>query len=213
VTNPQNITSSAFFSAISESVASLTTTGASGVEQETVSASASTDPGESVFSTALSVAPSAANALTRNVTVGNQDHVAVGFVATQGTTPTSVPSTTTGSSIRDLMRVLAVVGSLDQTDASSGEFSTLVSDTSKQMSSVSSSLTESVASIGQTQAQLTAQSTMLSSVTDALTKQLGSVKDSDAATLSTQISATQNQLTASYTLIADMKGMSLASYI
>ncbi len=65
--------------------------------------------------------------------------------------------------------------------------------------------------LGQTQAQLASQSDMLGSVSDALATRLGAVRNSDAATLSSEVNATQNQLTASYTLIADMKGMSLAA--
>ena len=111
------------------------------------------------------------------------------------------------------MRALATVGSLDQADAGSAGFATLVNDTSSQMAGVSASLTTSVAALGQTQAQLTTQAGSLSLVSDALTQQLGTVKDSDPALLSTQITTTQNQLQASYSLIADMKGMTLASYL
>ncbi len=210
VTDPSNITSSALFQSISTSVASVATTGAASVEAATVAAASDNAATRSVFSAALSVDGTAATSLVHTVTVGEQDHVAVGFVATEGTVPTA---TSTGSSIRDLMRALAVVGSLDQTDATSTGFSTLVNDTATQVGSINSGLTDTVAHLGQTQAQLASQSDMLSSVSDALTTQLGTVKNSDAATLSTQINATQNQLTASYTLIADMKGMSLAAYL
>ncbi len=210
VADPSNITSSAFFQTISASVASVGTTSAAAVEAATVAAASDNTAAQSLFSSALSVGASVATRLAHTVTVGEQDHVAVGFVATEGTTPTA---TSTGSSIRDLMRALAVVGSLDQADATSTGFSTLVSDTATQVGSINSSLTDTVAHLGQTQDQLTSQSSMLDSVSDALTSQLGAVKNSDAATLSTEINATQNQLTASYTLIADMKGMSLAAYL
>ena len=210
VMDPSNITSSAFFQTISASVTSVGTTGAAAVETATVAAASDNAPTRSPFSPALSVDASAATSLAHTVTVGEQDHVTVGFVATEGTAPTA---TYTGSSIRDVMRALAVVGSLDQADASSTGFSTLVGDTATQVGSINSSLTDTVARLGQTQALLTSQSNMLDSVSDALKSQLGAVKNSDAATLSTEINATQNQLTASYTLIADMKGMSLAAYL
>ena len=210
VTDPANINSSAFFQSISASVASVATTGAASVEAATVAAASDNAATQSVFSPALSVDGLAATNLVHTVTVGEQDHVAVGVVATEGTVPTA---TSTGSPIRDLMRALAVVGSLDQANATSAGFSTLVNDTATQVSSINSGLTDTVAHLGQTQAQLASHSGMLSSVSDALTTQLGTAKNSDAATLSAQINATQNQLTASYSLIADMKGMSLAAYL
>ncbi len=210
VTDPSNITSSPFFQTISASVASVATTGAASVEAATVAAASDNTATQSVFSPAFSVDGPAATSLVHSVAVGDQDQVAVGFVATEGTTPTA---TSTGSPIRDLMRALAVVGSLDQADAASTGFSTLVSDTATQVGSINSSLNDTVADLGQTQTQLTGQSDMLESVSGALTSQLTTVKGSDPATLSTEITATQNQLTASYTLIADMKGMSLAAYL
>ena len=210
VVDPSDITGSPLFQSISASVASVSTTGAAAVETATVAAASDNAAGQSVFSPALSVDGVAATSLTHRVTVGEQEHVAVGLVATQGIASSAA---STGSSIRDLMRALAVVGSLDQADATSTGFSTLVSDTATQVVAVNGSLIDTVARLGQTQSRLASQSTMLSSVSDALTTQLGTIKNSDSATLSTQISATQNQLTASYTLIADMKGMSLAAYL
>ena len=111
------------------------------------------------------------------------------------------------------MRALAVVGSFDQADASSAGFATLVQDTSTQMATVSAGLGLAVSSLGQTQNSLTSHNASLGEMSDALVKQLGAVKDSDPASLSAQLTATQNQLQASYSLIADMKGMSLASYL
>lgn len=210
VTDASAITSSSFFETIAAAVSSVGSNGAAATEATTLSAASDDDSGQTVFSAALSTDPVSAAALGRNVTVGAEDHVTIGFVATQGQAASGM---STGSSIRDLMRALAVTGSLDQADSSSVGFTTLVSDTSGQMSDISSGLVTAAAAVGETQAQLTSQGSSLSDVSDALTKQLGLVRDSDPALLSTQITATQNQLQASYSLIADMKGMSLAAYI
>lgn len=210
VTDPSSITQSSFFQTIAASVAAVGTTGATTVEGSSVAAAADNTSGQSVFSAALSVTGAQATASARSLTVGEQDHVSVGFVATQGG---SASSSSTGSSIRDLMRALAVVGSLDQADSASSGFATLINDTSTQMTGVSASLTMSVASLGQTQTTLTGRATSLGQLSDALKAQLGSIKDSDPASLSVQLTATQNQLQASYSLIADMKGMSLAAYL
>ena len=210
VVDPSSIAASPFFQAISASVASVGTTGAAAVETATLAAASDNTLTGSVFSTAFSVGGAAAASLTHTVTVGEQDHVAVGFVATAGTAPSA---TSTGSQIRDLMRALATVGSLDQADAASTGFSTLIDDTATQVGAINDGLTNTVSRLGQTQAELTSQSGLLGSVSDALKAHLGAIKNSDGPMLSTQINAVQNQLTASYTLIADMKGLSLAAYI
>lgn len=210
VTDASTVTSSSFFQTIASSVAAVGVNGAAATESSTVAAASNNAAGEAIFSPFLSVAAASAAASVRSVTVGEQDHVAVGFVATQGGAPTA---TSTGSSIRDLMRTLAVAGSLDQADTTSAGFSTLITDTRSQLDDINQSLVASVASLGQTQAGLADQSSALSDVGNTLTKQLGSLRDSDPALLSTQLTETQNQLQASYSLIADMKGMSLAAYL
>lgn len=210
VADPSAITQSSFFQSIGSSVSDLGTLGADGVQTATVATASDNSLATSPFSAALSVTGQASSALTRSVTVGDQDHVAIGFVATSGGTPST---SSTGSSIRDLMSALAVVGNLDQASPATTGFAALVKNTSAQVSAADDSLNLSIASLGQTQANMTGQSTVLGQVSDALTTQLSAVKDSDPAAVSAQLTATQNQLQASYSLIADMKNMSLASYI
>ncbi len=210
VPDPDGILQSSLFTTIAANVAAVGTNGAAVTESATLAVAANNSPGATIFSAALSVDGASAAASGHTVAVGEQDHVAVGFVATAGGAATG---TSTGSSIRDLMSALATVGSLDQADPRSAGFGTLVDDTSGTMTGISASLTNSVAALGQTQAQLTIQGSELSLTSDALTQQLGLVKDSDPALLSTQLTDTQNQLQASYGLIADMKGLTLASYL
>ncbi|WP_419727872.1 flagellin [Lichenicola sp.] len=210
VADPSTIASGTFFQTVAASVATVGTNGAATTEAATVTAASDNGPSASVFSASLSTDATSASALGRSLTVGNQQHVGVGLVATAGG---AASATSTGSPIRDLMRALAVVGSLDQADSSSTGFTTLVQDTTTQMTAVSAGLGLEVTSLGQTQNNLTSQTASLGEMSDALVKQLGAVKDSDPASLSTQLTATQNQLQASYSLIADMKGMSLAAYL
>lgn len=210
VSDPETVTSGAYFKTIASSISSLGAVSTSSVEAQTVATASDNSASMSLFSSALSVSASDAASFTHSVTVGDQEDVATSIVATGGGNATSI---STGSPIRDLMRALAVVANLGQADATSGAFSSLINDTATQMGGVSNSLELFVASLGATQSQLTAQTAMLSETGDALTKQLEAAKASDPATLSTQITDTQNQLQASYSLIADMKGMSLAAYL
>lgn len=131
-----------------------------------------------------------------------------GIVATQGAEASS-----TTSPIRGLVRNLMIVASLGDSYSSSTDYSQLVSGLENSMSAVTSGLGDLSGVVGVQQNSLTAQSSMLSQMSDALTNQLGNTKNADLAAVSTQITATNNQLEASYSLIADMKGMTLASYL
>lgn len=133
------------------------------------------------------------------------------MVATEGTTPAD--STTTGSAIRDLMRNLMIVASLGSADTSSSNFSDLVTKLKASTASVGISLATEEGSIGLTQSSLTTQSTNLSTMSTMLVSQLSNIKDVDIAAVSVQTGNIQDQLLASYTLISDLKGMTLASYI
>ncbi|MCQ8279106.1 flagellin [Acetobacteraceae bacterium KSS8] len=210
LSDPGNILQSNTVTSIGASVASLGTTGADAVESATLAAASDNSPGQSLFSSALSTDPVTANAQAQSTIVGSDNQLTVGFVLTGGTAPTSG---STGSPIRDLIRQLAVVASLPSADSSSPAFSSLVNTMVGSVQATGAAITNTQAALGQTQSDLTTQSGSLSTLSDALTAQLGSLKDADPATVATQLSDIRNQLTASYSLIADMKGLSLASYI
>ncbi|NHN85639.1 flagellin [Acetobacter musti] len=220
VTDSSGLATSDLATATASIVSGLSTDGAETVfENATALASGKTvtaDDGStvsasSVFSGALSADPSTVSSLDSTAIVGqDNDTVTVGMVATEGTPATS---TSTGSMIKDLMRNLMIVASLGSADTSSTQFSDLVSTLQSSTSSVSAALTSKEGSLGITQDSLTSQATLLTSVSTMLSTQLGNVTDADLATLSTQSTQITDQLQASYTLIADMKSMTLASYI
>jgi len=206
-----DLATSSYFSAVGAQVASLDDDNASDVEANLAALSAPASA-TSVFSAALDVTPADAASMTHSVSVGTNMSVQTGFVAT-ASAPGETSGLSTGSPIRDLIQALSVVGNLDQADSNSAGFTSLVDATASQVQGVSTGLINVTASLGQSQSTLTSQSSLLSDMSDALTTQLGSIKDSDAASLSTQISDTSTQLQASYNLIADMKGMTLAAYL
>lgn len=210
VTDPSNILTSSLVTSISASVAQVGTVGASAVETASLSAASDNTAGQSIFAASLSVDPTTAASQVKSTMVGSGDTIATGYVLTQGT---AASATSTGSPIRDLIRSLATVASLSSADASSTGFTSLVTDTARDVASTSTMLTQTQAQIGQTQDDLTSQSGSLSTLSDALNNQLTALKGSDPATLATQVSDIKAQLSASYSLIADMKGMTLASYL
>nr|WP_321984931.1 flagellin [uncultured Lichenicoccus sp.] len=195
-------------------VAQVDILGASAVESATLAAAGSTGA-QSPFSAQLSVSPSTAAALVPVISVGSAFSVPTGMIATQGTDipPADTMATSTGSSIRDLIRVLATVKGLAGADSTTAQFSALLSSTANLMPAINTALANQSGSLGEQQATLTAQSSSLSDMSDALNAQVNTVMDADPATVRTQQVALQNQLTASYNLVADEKTLSLVDYI
>jgi flagellar hook-associated protein 3 FlgL len=201
-----DLATSSLVSGIIGAVATVGTAGATATEAATLASASLTSPAN-VFSTQLSMA---ATALAPQIQVGQNQSIATGIVATQGGLASTV---STGSAIRDLIRSLATVAGLSGADSSSAGFQSLVADTSSQMSGVTQGLAGLTASVGTLQDNATSLGSSLSDMNDALTSQLDTTKNADPATTRTQQVAVQNQLTASYTLIADMKTLNLAQYI
>lgn len=179
------------------------------VLSSTLAAVSSTTAG-SPFSVQLSVSPAAAATLVTVTNIGESLSVATGVTATQGTSATA---TSSGSPIRDLMRNLMVVAALSSASTTTQGYQTLVSGLIQSNTQVTSQLTDMSADLGLTQTRLTAQSSLLSTMSKSLISQLGNAKDADLASVSTAVSQTKTQLEASYSLIADMKGMTLADYL
>ncbi|NHN87281.1 flagellar biosynthesis protein FlgL [Acetobacter conturbans] len=224
VTDASGLATSELATATSSAVSQLDTLGASAVFADatqyassgaTYTDSSGTTSDLSVFSSALSTDPVSAQSLASKAVIGQSTTISVGVVATEGSS-TGDSTTTTGSTIRDLMRNLMIVASLGSADTSSSNFSDLVSQLQSSTSTISTQLTDEEGSLGITQNSLTNQSSSLSTMSVMLTSQLSNVKElssSDLAAISVQTTTVQEQLEASYTLIADMKGMTLASYM
>lgn len=167
----------------------------------------------SVFSANLTTTPVAAAGLRASVVMSTST-TKVGLVATQNST-TSIPpsSTSTGSPIRDLMSDLMVVASMGGMSSETAGYTDLVTKLNSSLNTTIGQLTDMEAQVGVQQSALTTRSTMLASVTTMLKTQLGNARDDDAAAAITTATTLKTQLEASFTLVADMKNMSLASYL
>ncbi|GBQ65693.1 flagellar hook-associated protein FlgL [Ameyamaea chiangmaiensis NBRC 103196] len=196
--------------AISASVAQVSDTGTDAVLAQTLSFAADNSAALSPFSAILSVAPQTAAGMQADVSISQSSMTATGFVATQGGTASD---TSTGSAMRDLIRNLMVVASLGSVSATTSQFSSLVTGVLQSNASVVSSLNETQGQLGVQQNALSTRAATLTQLSTALSSQYSTLVDADLATVSTQLSQTQLQLQASYTLVADMKGLSLANYI
>lgn len=215
VKDTSSISSGTLATEIASIVSTLSTAGASSVMQGATDAASDNTSSVSVFSSNLSVSATDASKLQKSVLTGSNTTADLGIVATQATGGTSSTSTspTTGSPIRDLMRDMMVVSSMSGMDSSTTGYADLVSQLHSSLQSTISELTNTESSIGVTQDSLTSRSTMLSSMKSMLETQLSTARDADIAAVATQTSALNTRLQASYTLVSDMKNMSLANYI
>ncbi len=193
-------------------VGPATTTGAVSAlatEQATLASMSFTAATGTVFSGQLSDATVSPAALVPQIQIGQNATIATGIVATQ-----DGAGSATGSAIRDLIRSLATVAGLSGVADNGGvDFHALISYTSSQMTAVTQGLSGMTASVGLLQDNAATLGSNLSDMKDALTSQLGDAKESDPVTTRTQQVAVQNQITASYTLIADMRNLNLAQYL
>lgn len=205
----EDLASSSMSQAIAGMVGQLGQQGSQGVLQASLQQASETG-GASPFSQAVSGAPQDIAGQVRQVQTGPSGGQNIGWVATQGGASSAE---TTGSPIRDLMRNLMVVASLGSVPPGSDDYKSLVSGVQRSNNSVNTGLADVAAQLGIQQNTLTTQSSFLVQMNGALTTQLGQAKDSDIALVSSQLTDTQNQLKASYSLISDMKGMTLANYI
>jgi flagellin-like hook-associated protein FlgL len=136
-----------------------------------------------------------------------------GMLANANSAVQSTGASTTGSYTRDLMRVLATLGSLSSSQVNDPSFAPLVQDASTSLNGAISAMANDAGVMGDRQTQMTATATELASVQTALTGQLSSAQDVDMAAALSQLSSVQTQLQASYKLINQFNTMSLANYI
>jgi flagellin-like hook-associated protein FlgL len=211
VPDPDQFTTSGFFSQISAAVAGLTVNGAAVTVATTLSIASSNVAGTSPFSTWLS--QPAANLSPPSVSTGNGQSQTLGLLASANTSVASAGSSTTGSYMRDLMRALATIGSLNSTQANDPNFAALVSDTQTSLTEAITAMSTDVGILGEQQSSLAAMKTTLGDTATALTGQLSNARDVDMATTLSNLNLVQTQLQASYQLIATASTLTLARFL
>lgn len=205
IPNPDQITSTPFFSGINGAVSTATL--ASPAAANTLSAATiAIAKGISPFDPALS-------AKTPSVQVGDAHYVQTGVLANQNTLATSAGSLTTGSYMRDILHGLATIASLSSSQASAPGFETLIVNTSQSLGAAVSAMGAEQGAFGDIQSSLATQRTELGNVHDALTAQLSNATDVDMAATLSSLTQTQTQLQASYQVIAATKNLSIVSYL
>lgn len=216
VPNPDNITTSSFYTQIALQVGNLSAQGAATTAQNTYNI-AQTSPPFSGYLTSTAPAPQ-----VPVVQVGQNQTEPTGVLANQNSfvaSPVQPPALTggpapsTGSYTTDLMRALATIGSLSSSQANDPNFAGLIQDTRASLGNAINTMGADAGALGNVQSGLTATATRLSSVATAVTAQVSSAEDVDMAATLSNLTQVQTQLQASYQLISGLSGLSLVKFL
>ena len=202
IPNPDAIASSSFATSIASRVAGLATNGGPATAAATLSDAVANSPFDPALSSAVPT-----------VQVGQSEFVQAGVLANKNTLATSSGSSTTGSYMTDILRGLATLASLKSSQVDLPGFSSLVQDTAQSLGGAISALNDEAGALGNIQNNLTARGTEFDDVQTALKSQLSSATEVDMAATATSLAQTQTQLQASYQVIASMKNLSLVNYL
>jgi len=203
-----NITGSAFFAAGQAAVAGLATSGPAVVQSQVLAAAA--PGGTSPFSATLEATNQPAVA-----DLGGGQLVQLGVLADQNsdTVSTGIGTTSTGSYTRDVLASLATLACLGNTAPGDPQVQALLSSTQTSLAGADSALNTDIGALGGRQQVISQAQADLSATATALTTQLGAIQDCDTAKVATQLSAAENQLQASYKIIAGLEQLSLAKFL
>ena len=123
-------------------------------------------------------------------------------------------STNTITYVADLLRGLATLGSLTQSQAQSGQpFLDMLGEARSALQGAGEAIGTESGLLGARQAQLTTAKTQLSDTADALTRQVSGAEDVDMAATATALSQTQTQLQASYQVLVHLQTLSLVNFM
>jgi flagellin-like hook-associated protein FlgL len=208
VPDPDQVTSSAFFTAIQAAVGNLGASGAATVAAQTLAIAS--PGGVSPFSPTLTAATRPAE-----VDLGQGQREQVGLLADRNSdaVSTGAGTTSTGSWMRDLMRGLATIGSLSGSQATDPQFLPLVQDTITSVQGAIVAMNTDIGVLGTRQDTVTQAKTLAGSVGDALKAQLSSLTDADVTEVATELSAAQTRLQASYQIIGSLQNLSLVKFL
>ncbi len=159
-------------------------------------------------------APSLTSATgSSSIEVGEGENAVVGLPATSTIGMDGAGTTSTGSSIGDLVAVLSAAANLTSAEGSDPQFAGLIAGLQTTLSGAQTGLSEMTSTLAVSQQQVTAATTTNAAMSDALSTQIGSLTSVDLPTVATQLNETQNQLMASYEIVNDLKGLTLAAYL
>lgn len=213
VPDPDQITSSGFYTQIQAAVAGLQANGGAATTTATLAIASSNAAGTSPFSATLSQPAATLASLRPTVVNGPGEQTPIGIVASANADVASTGSVTTGSYTRDIMCALATIASLSSSQTGDAGFSTVVSNVYTSLGNAITALNQDAGVMGDRQTALQTQATTQSNISTALQTQIGNVQDVETAQTLSALTQTQTRLQASYQLISGLQSLSLAKYL
>jgi flagellin-like hook-associated protein FlgL len=217
VPDAENILSSGFHAAIRAQVLTLGTGNAATVLIGTVSIGSSDAPGVTPFSTFLST-PAPAGGLDEARLTAMADEglrVPYGLRANANGGAVSPPGSS-GSFVRDALRTLSAMASLDQLSSAqiaSPDFAELAKGLRVDLESAGKVLNDEAGMLGATGKQLEKVRTQHLDVQVLISTRIGKIEDVDMAETIGRLQAAQTQLQISYKLTSQIKELNLAQFL
>jgi flagellar hook-associated protein 3 FlgL len=208
VPNPSDITSSAFYTAITTALGSLDSAGAASVQSQILAIAS--PGGTSPFSTTLEASDEPAT-----VDLGDGQRVQVGMLANQNTDviSTGTGTTSTGSYMRDILMGLSTLAGLNGANTADTNVQSMLSNTQSVLSNADDAINVDIGGLGTRQDIINSAGTDLSNVATALTTQLSNLQEANAAAVATQLAQANEQLQSSFSMIATFQNLTLSKYL
>jgi flagellar hook-associated protein 3 FlgL len=208
IPNPDNISQSAFTTAIQNAVANLTTNGAAATTASTLAIAS--PGGTTPFSATLESAGAQSE-----VDIGGGVRVALAPLANSNSNAQSAGAgtTSTGSYTRDILMSLATLTGLTPTQTESANFPAFIQNTVTTLNGAVSAINTDIGALGDRQDQVTTAQTDLGDTNTTLQTQLSNLQDADLTTVATQLSQAQTQLQASYQILSSLSTLTLARFL
>jgi flagellar hook-associated protein 3 FlgL len=213
----QNILATPWFFQIQASVTTLAAGNGATVLSDTLTIAGSDAPGTTPFSTFLSTLAPAGGLNEARVGLPDADgsRIAYGVRANSNAAaiaPTTPPTTT--SYTRDIMRGLAVLGSLTGAQATiEPDFADVANAIAQSLTAAAKTLEQDRAALGVAQQRLAATKETHTTLIQAFTRQVSGVEDAPMEETLSRLAQVRTQLESNYQLIAAIRDYTLARFL
>jgi flagellin-like hook-associated protein FlgL len=202
------LTQSAYYTAIQNAVAGLTTNGAAATQAAALTAA--TSAANSPFAASLNTAGAQSE-----VDLGGGTRVALAPLANANSNAVSagVGTTSTGSYTQDILYGLASLASLTPAQSGDANFIPFLQGVVTTMNGAVSAINVDIGALGDRQDQVQSAQTELGETATTMQTQLSNLQDADLTQVATQLSQAQTQLQASYQILASLGTLTLARFL
>jgi flagellin-like hook-associated protein FlgL len=213
----QNILNTAWFFQIQASVATLAVGNGATVLSDTLAIAGSDAAGTTPFSSFLSTLAPAGGLNEARIGLPDADGSRIVYgVRANSNAASDSPDTppTTGSYMRDIMRGLAMLASLDESKAAiEPDFADIANALSQSLTSAAKTLEQDRAALGVAQQRLAATKGTHTTLILAFTKQVSAVEDVPMEETLSRLAQVRTQLESNYQLIAAIRDYTLARFL